>query len=220
LPIDNKIIAAAIEKAKQTEKKKFNQTVDIVFTLREFDPKKAENKINELVELPNPLNKKINICVIGSSQLALEAKKAGADRVIQRDELEALGKDKKAARKLANEYEFFISEASLMPVVGKSIGVFLGPRGKMPTPVQPNVPIGSVIERYRKIVKLRVKDQPMIQCKVGTEDMPTDKIVENIQTVFRRLEEKLEHGVKSIGAIYVKTTMGKPVKVEFGEKRQ
>ncbi|TMI37254.1 50S ribosomal protein L1, partial [Candidatus Bathyarchaeota archaeon] len=57
------------------------------------------------------------------------------------------------------------------------------------------------------------KDQPVIQCKVGTEDMPDDVLVQNIQTVISRLESKLERGSKNISSVAVKTTMGPLVKV-------
>ena len=219
MSLETKKIVEAVEKAKNSKRRGFTQSVDLIVNIQDIDLKKPENRITELVELPNPIDKEVKVCVIASGQLALEAKKAGADRVIQREDLEALAKDRKAARKLAKEYDFFVAEAPLMPLVGRALGPFLGPRGKMPTPVPSNAPISEILERHRRLVRLRLKDQPTLQCRVGTETMDNQKIAENIQAVLKRLEEKLERGFRNIASVLVKTTMGKPVKVEVGRGR-
>lgn len=216
MPVNTQQIAAALEKAKKDSKKRnFTQSIDLVVTLRNIDLKKPENRINELFELPNPLPKPVKICVIASGALAVNAKKAGADEVIDKETLEKLGGDKKAAKKLAKEFDFFIAEAPLMPLVGKTLGSILGPHGKMPTPVPPNAPIEPILAKHRKMIRLRIKDQPVIQCRIGSEDMPTEKVVENIQAVLTRLETRLEKGMKNIHQIQIKTTMGPPVPAEL-----
>jgi len=124
--------------------------------------------------------------------------------LVTRDQIDSLGKDKKAARKLAQDYDFFIAEAPLMPQVGRALGSFLGPRGKMPTPVPPNAPIDQIIAGQRKMVRVRMREQPVLQCRIGTEDMSDDKLAENIQTVISnrrktltRLQEHLRNSSKS-----------------------
>ena len=156
----------------------------------------------------------MKVAVIAGGDLAVRAKNAGADIVIGREDLDKMARDKKAARKIAQNYDFFVAEAPLMPQVGKSLGQMLGPRGKMPTPIPPTAPIDDVLKRQRKNVRLKMKDQPVIQTKVGTEDMSDDVLVQNIQTVISRLESKLEKGAKNIKSVAVKTTMGPLVKVE------
>jgi len=218
LPLAKDDIARALgELRKNLTKKKFSQSIDIVVRLREVDLKKPENRINETIPLPNPPEKALKICVIASGDLATRAKGAGADMLIGRQEIENLGKDKKAARKLAQDYDFFIAEAPMMPLVGRALGSFLGPRGKMPTPVQPNAPVDSVIANHRKMVRVRMREQPVLQCRVGTEAMTDDKLVENIQAVVSRIEQKLERGLKNINEILVKATMSKPVKINLAK---
>src|SRR6266702_3987596 len=119
----------------------------------------------------------------------------------------------KEARKIAQSYDFFVAEAPLMPQVGKTLGQILGPRGKMPTPIPPTAPIDDIIKRQRRNVRLKMKDQPVIQVKVGTEDMADDVLVQNIQTVISRLEAKLEKGPKNIKAVSIKASMGPLVKI-------
>ncbi|MEM3736749.1 MAG: 50S ribosomal protein L1 [Candidatus Bathyarchaeia archaeon] len=213
-----KKFTAALEAIKRSRKRGFNQSVDLIVNLKDIDMKSG-SKINELIELPHSIQKAIKVCVVGSGQMALDAKKEGADGVLRREDLEVLSKDKKAARKLVSQYDFFISEASLMPMVGKTLGVFLGPRGKMPTPVPPNAPLGPIIARHKKSVQVKLKDNPTIQCRVGTEDMSVDQLYENVKAVLERLKQKLERGARNIGAIYLKTTMGEPIKIELGDEK-
>ncbi len=216
MPLAKDEISRALgELRKSLTKKKFTQSIDLVVRLREVDLKKPENRINEAIPLPNPPEKALKVCVIASGDLATRAKAAGADMLVGRQEIENLAKDKKGARKLAQEYDFFIAEAPLMPLVGRALGSFLGPRGKMPTPIPPNAPIDQVIVNHRKMVRVRMREQPVLQCRVGTEAMPDEKLVENIQAVVSRIEQKLERGFKNIGEILVKGTMSKPVKISL-----
>ena len=216
MPLAKDDISRALgELRKSLTKKKFTQSIDLVVRLREVDLKKPENRINEAIPLPNPPEKALKVCVIASGDLATRAKAAGADMLVGRQEIENLAKDKKGARKLAQEYDFFIAEAPLMPLVGRALGSFLGPRGKMPTPIPPNAPIDQVIVNHRKMVRVRMREQPVLQCRVGTEAMPDEKLVENIQAVVSRIEQKLERGFKNIGEILVKGTMSKPVKISL-----
>ena len=101
-----------------------------------------------------------------------------------------------------------------MPLVGKTFGPVLGPRGKLPIPVTPNVDISKIIKKHRKTVVIRMKNQPIIQCQIGTEDMSDEKIVDNIQAVLRFLDEKLKRGLKNIKFLFIKTSMGTPIKIK------
>ena len=218
MPLAKEGLSKSVEELrKASPKRKFTQSVELVMKLREIDLKKSESRLNEIIELPNPLGKTVKVCVFAGGDLALRAKKE-ADEVLGREDLEKLSKDKKAMRKLANAYDHFIAEAPLMPVIGKTIGSVLGPRGKMPTPVPPTAPIEDIVKRHRKMVRVRVRDQPAIRCRVATEDMADDKIIENIQTVYTGIEGKLERGSKNIGNVILKTTMGPPVKIALAKE--
>ena len=72
----------------QSPKRKFSQSVELIINLRDIDMKKPEAKIQEPIELPHASTKKKTVCVIASGELALKAKKAGADSVIGTEELE------------------------------------------------------------------------------------------------------------------------------------
>lgn len=215
MPLDQKTITTAIKEVKEKSKKRnFTQSVELILNLKDVDMKSSEGRIQERIELPHPSPEKSNkICVIATGELALKAKRAKADLVIGKDELAGLAGRKKELRKIANEYNFFMAEAPLMPRVGKILGPALGPRGKMPVPVPPAADISGLIKRYRKMVFVRMRNQPVIRCRVGTESMKEEEITENVQTVLKAIEGKLRRGMKNIKTVYLKTSMGKPVKI-------
>ena len=214
MPLTKENIQKALEELRKNKKKRnFKESVELIIKLKDLDLKKPENRINQTVILPHDIGKTVKVCVIATGQLALKSKEANADLVLGKEQLTELGNDKKAARKLQQEYGFFIAEAPLMPLVGKTIGPTLGPRGKMPTPINPNAPIADVINQSRRTVKIRVRDQPVIQCRIGVDDMADDNLSENIQAIFSSIEGKLERGIRNISQILLKTTMHEPVKL-------
>jgi large subunit ribosomal protein L1 len=155
----------------------------------------------------------MKVCVVATGEMATKAKTAGASLVIEKAALEALVADKKKQKDIARKYDLFIAEAPLMPLVGKSLGASLGPRGKMPTPVPPNANIEEQIEKNRNVVFVRMRGQPVIQCRIGNEAMADNEIAENVQAVVRRIEGKLKRGIKNFRSVYLKTSMGSSVKV-------
>jgi large subunit ribosomal protein L1 len=204
-----------VKQAKEkSEKRKFNQSIELIIKLQDIDMKSPDSKIQEIIELPFASEKPNKICVIGSGELAMKAKNAKADYVIERGELESLAGKKQELRKVANNYDFFIAEAPLMPLVGRTLGSVLGPRGKMPVPVPPSADIASLIKKHRKTIIVRMRNQPILQNRVATENMKDEEITENIQTVIRVLEGKLKKGIKNIKAAYIKTAMGTPIKIQ------
>jgi large subunit ribosomal protein L1 len=215
MPLDQKTILTAVKEAKEkSEKRKFNQSIELILKLQDIDMKAPEAKIQEVVELPHALEKPNKICVIASGEMAMKAKKADADHVVERSELEGLAGKKQEMRKIANGYDFFIAEAPLMPLVGKTLGSVLGPRGKMPVPVPPSADIAGLIAKHRKTVVVRMRSQPIIQSRIGMENMKDEDIADNIQSVLRVLEGKLKKGMKNIKFAYIKTAMGPSVKVK------
>ncbi len=192
-------------------KRRFNEAVDLIVVLRGIDLKKDPSaKISEVVELPHqPRNRKMKIAVIGKGEFLTRAKEAGADRTLEPEELEAIAANKRSLKKLANEYDFFVAQADVLPRIVRLIGPVLGPRNKMPI----NLPAASIsqlpdlIERLRRSVRIRTKDQPIVHTKVGSRDMRPEEIMENIRAVLSAIERKYEDPRK-IARVYVKTTMG------------
>ena len=215
MPLDNKTVSEAIKQAKaKSGEKKFNQTVDMILDIVEIDMKSPEGKIQEIVELPHATGKPNRVCVIASGEFTVKARNAKADNVVERADLDALNGKKKELRKLASSYDVFISEAPLMPLVGRILGPVLGPRGKMPIPVPPNADIAALINKHRKTVVVRMRNQPIIQVSVGSQQMKDEELVDNTQAILRVLDGKLKRGLKNVKYAYFKTSMGEPVKIK------
>ncbi len=215
MPLEKKNLLDAVKEAKEKSgQKKFDQTVDLILDIKEIDMKAPEGKIQEVVELPHGSAKPNKICVVASGETALKARRANADNVIERADLDGLAGKKKDLRKIASDYDVFIAEASLMPTVGRTLGPVLGPRGKMPVPIPPNADVAALIAKHRKTIVVRMRNQPIIQTTVGTQSQSDEELVDNIQAVLHVLEGKLKRGLKNIDVMFIKTSMGTPVKIK------
>ena len=206
----------AIEKVKtDSKKRKFVQSLDMIINFQKIDFKKPDNRINVTVSLPKGRGKKVKIAAIVGDELVPEAKKY-ADKVIQKHELEALGKNKKEAKKIASEYDFFIAQTDLMAQVGKILGQILGPKGKMPRPVPPTAKFEALMTSMQKnvLIKMKGKFLPTVQSIIGTEEMSTEDITANATAVLDAIKNKLPNREGNIKSLYIKSTMGKPVRVD------
>ena len=208
------VIEEAVKKVLEESKpRNFTQSIDVVITINDLDINKPENRLDEEVLLPNGRGKDVKIAFIAEGELAYQAEKAGADLVINKEQLEAYGKNRAEAKKIANTYDFFVAQSDLMPTVGRFLGPVLGPRKKMPKPIPASANPEVILGRLRSTVKVRVKDQPIIQSIVGSEDMTEAQIAENVDAVLDVLDRNLEKGQKQIKALYIKTTMGPVTRV-------
>ncbi len=212
--MQDKIVAAVKEAIEKSKERKFLESVDLAINLKDVDLSIPKNRINEEVILPHGRGREIKIGVFASGETALKAKNC-ADLVIPPEEIDKLAENKRDARKIANQYDFFLAEAPLMGKIGKSLGIILGPRGKMPKPLPPGADPCPMVERLKKTVRMRSRDKRTFHVPVGTKNMETEKIAENIEEVIKRLETKLERGLQNIDSVYVKTTMGPAVKIKL-----
>ena len=191
----------------------FRETVDLAVNLRDLDLNDPSNRVDESVVLPAGTGQETRIVVFATGETALRAEEV-ADDVLSPDELEDLGDDDDAAKDLADETDFFVAEAPMMQDIGRYLGTVLGPRGKMPTPLQPDDDVVETVNRMKNTVQLRSRDRRTFHTRVGAEDMSAEDIADNIDVIVRRLEAALEKGPLNIDSIYVKTTMGPSVEVE------
>jgi large subunit ribosomal protein L1 len=206
------------EAKKGQKQRKFKQSVEIIMVFRDIDVKKGF-AINETVQLPKTLSQPASVCVVASGDLGLKAKSANADRIVDGNEVNKIGANKRESRKLINGFDFFLSDTSLMATVGKTLGQFMGPRGKMPTPVPFNAPIDSILERFRSSIRVRLRNSLSLACKIGDETMSDEDLTANANAVISLVEKKLPSGDKNIKKIMIKTTMGKLIKQPLVEKK-
>ena len=196
----------AIKELSKIEKRKFTQTYDLIINLRNIDIKKPENRISKEVLLPHGRGKPVSILVISEQSGYSKGK------------LEELAANKKEVKKLVRDYDFFLGTAELMPLIGKFIGRYLAPAGKMPQPLPPNASkevIEGLVRRKEKTVRLRIKNMPVFQMTVGSESMKPEEVKENAEHAINEAISALPKGRAQIKNIEMKLTMSKPVKIDF-----
>ncbi|HZO11494.1 MAG TPA: 50S ribosomal protein L1 [Nitrososphaeraceae archaeon] len=201
-------------------KRNFTQSAEMTLILKDIDVKKGFS-INEVVNLPNKTMKTSRICVFASGDMGMRARKAQVDRVIEPDELDRLATNKKDAKKVVKAYDFFFADTTLMSNVGRSLGQFMGPKGKMPSPITYGAPIENIAERFRGSVRARAKNQLNISAKIGDEKMKDEHLVDNALAVISTIEKKLPQGDKNIRNAVIKFTMSNPSSTStLGEKQK
>ncbi|MEM4417030.1 MAG: 50S ribosomal protein L1 [Nitrososphaerota archaeon] len=202
---------------KETAQRKFKQSMELIINVKGVDLSKPENRFNEAVELPNDLgSKRRKICVIASGNLAIQAGRIeGVQKVLGKEDLEALVGRKREAKKLAGQYDFFLVEPSMIGLAARALGAALGSRGKNPIPIPPGQELEKLVKRYQNSVVISLRKVPQVSCLIGLADEDDEKLARNAETVLNRVVEKLEKKMRNIGSVYVKATMGKPVKLQL-----
>ncbi|MEA2034791.1 MAG: 50S ribosomal protein L1 [Euryarchaeota archaeon] len=203
-------VKAAIDAAPE---RKFQESMEISINLWNIDMAQPKNRIDETMLLPNGTGRVEKIAVLGKGDITTTAKAVGVDLIIGPEDIERLGGEPREARKVAEEYRFFLADTAVMPLVGRWLGTRLGPRGKMPMPVPPGMDIAPVVERLRKSVRFRTKDKTTFHVKVGMTSMDADALAGNIEAVLKKVEDALESGAMNIRSVYVKTSMGPAVRL-------
>jgi len=209
--VDEKLMAA-IKKAREADKRNFKQTFDLAINLKSIDLKKPENKVKTEIKMPHAFND-YSIGLMADTLLP-QAKELENVLIIRKDQIDAYGKNKKEAKKLARSCNYFLAEAPLMPAIGKSLGPILAPKNLMPTPIPPTTQnLKSIVDQKRNVVKIALKDSPTIHMAIGKEDMSDEQVAENADFAIKTMLSVLPKGREQIKNLIIKLTMGKPVKV-------
>ncbi len=194
-------LTEAIEQLRALEKRKFAQSFDLFVNIANVDLKKPENKFSKDVVLPNGRGKEVKVAIMSDT----------IRDAITKHDIE--GMDKKVMKKLVHDYEFFLCEAPLMPLVGKVMGRYLGPKGKMPKLLLPGRSPDSAVNEAKGSVRIKLRDSPVIHVYVGNEGMENKQVEENAMHVINEVKKSLPAKAR-IKNVYLKLTMSKPVKID------
>jgi len=218
--MDKKTVLEAVKKLREESKKRnFAQSVDIIVNLKDLDLKKNEEQVDFFATLHHPSGKKRKICALVGPELVDEAKKV-CDKTVTADEFDIYAKDKKMTKRLASEHDFFIAQANIMPKIAAAFGKVFGPKGKMPNPkagcvVPPKAALKPLYDKLQNTLRVAAKTAPLIQCLVGKETLKDEEIADNIIDVYSQIEGKLPKGKNNIKSVYIKLTMGVPIRLEI-----
>ena len=101
------------------DKRHFTQSAELTLILKDIDVKKGFS-LNEVISLPHKLNDESVICLIGSGDLAMRARKVGIQTVLEPQELDRLGTNKREARKLVRKHDFNVVSRTVYRTVSGS----------------------------------------------------------------------------------------------------
>jgi large subunit ribosomal protein L1 len=212
----NKLIASIKELKEKSKKRNFSQTFDLIINFKGIDLKKEQNRLNSFVILPFSKGKPLKICALIDKISNKEAKNL-FDKVLLKEDLNKL--DKKEAKKLVQEYDYFIAHGSLMSAIATTLGKVLASKGKMPNPKYGCIystpeQLPSLKEKLNKLVKTIMKKETTIKASVGTESMKEEEIAENILTIYNHVISEIPQGKTKLKSVLLKLTMGEPKKLE------
>ncbi len=192
------------------EDRNFTESVDLIINFRDLDLSDPNNRFNEDFKLPYQADEDVKIAVIGES---IVNNTENADKTISKSELEEMYDNPDQARKLADEFSFLIAEAPMMPKIGQQLGQIFGPRNMMPDPMPPGSDPTDKIESLRNTVTLRLREDPLMQVKVGNEEQDQDEVTSNAEAIYDFVKDQLPQGQNNIKSVLLKTTMGSPAEV-------
>ena len=199
-------IAHAVE---ISPKRKFTQSLDLVLNFQDVQMQGA-HKLNLNVTLPKGRGKDVEVGVFADGDMNVKSKEF-SKHVLDKKEIESMSSNKRAMRTYANQCYSFIAAPDMISVVGKTWGVVLGVRGKMPAPVQPNADIKAAMEKAKNTIRIKSRKTPTVHVPVGSIDMDPEDVFENIQAVYT-VVERIIHDEK-IQSAYIKSTMGPAVRL-------
>ncbi|MHA1602093.1 MAG: hypothetical protein ACTSVU_02210 [Promethearchaeota archaeon] len=208
--------------------RKFDETVDLIINIRDVDIKNPNNRIDQEILLPHSIAgnfPKEKVCFISKDDMELKLKELGY-RVLNPKILDDLRKKSKKDKKdIAKKYDYFVARADLMRNLAKVLARFLGQQGKMPRPqpkgfgvIRPNEDIDDYLAKLDRIIKVQMKKQLLLQAKIGKKSQDQTELMDNIDSLLTFVERSLPSGFNNVKSVYVKTTMGKPIRVKEGKK--
>ena len=214
--MDEKKLKEAVSKLKDSGKRNFKQTVDLIINLKGLDLKKPEHQVELYLLLPKFKGRKSTVCALIGPELGEQVK--NVDFAVLQQEFDKYSQDKRMTKKLASKYDFFIAQSTIMPKVASVFGRVLGPKGKMPNPkagcvVPPNASLKALYERLQNTVKLSAKKITILQSMIGNEESKEEDVLENIKYIYNNVVHQLPQGENNVKSVFIKYTMGKPVKI-------
>jgi len=201
-------IDAAVDLVKQFKPTKFDQSVELIFSLG-IDPKHADQMIRGSLSLPHGIGKAkrvIAFCPDHLQTLALNAGavQAGGQELVQKIEKENF-----------TDFDVAIATPDMMRFVGR-LGKVLGPKGLMPSPKAGTVTpdIANAVKEYAAgKVEFRNDAGGNVHSVVGKVSFEKAKLTDNINAMIgavRKLKPQTSKG-HYIKKVVLKTTFSPAV---------
>ncbi len=216
--MDGKKVTEALRLVRgHSKKRKFEQSIELVVNFKGIDFRKAENRIDVDVKLPHSTGRKAEVkalVFVKDSNFAEEIK-GKVSRVVPDHEIANI--KKKDIEQMVKDYNILLAEGASILTVAKYLGQQLAPKGMMPRPIQANVQALEQATRNistnTKVTNKKGKFMPVIHIMVGKEGISDEHISGNVMEIYNSILNAIPGREASIKSVYLKVTMGPPVKV-------
>jgi large subunit ribosomal protein L1 len=201
----------AIKVLKLTATAKFTESVELHANLN-IDPKYADQQLRTTVTLPNGIGNQVRIAVLTDEENFSEAESAGADIVGNDDLIEQITKGNL-------NFDLLVTTPNMMPKLAK-LGRVLGPKGLMPSPKSGTVTttLDTTLSEFKKgKFEYKADKTGIVHVSFGKSDFENIKLVENLQALYRSIEQNRPSGVKGkyFKSLFICTTMGSSIKLDL-----
>ncbi len=201
----------AISLIKKNSKAGFDETIDVVINLG-IDPKKPEQAVRGIVNLPagSVKKKRVAVFVSDKKKAAMALKKgavvAGGDDLI-----------KKIKETEKCDFDVAIAEGAMMPKISQ-IAKILGPKGLMPNPKAGTIseePLKTLEELQSGKVNFRADESGAVKIPIGKISWDDGKILKNFEALIEAVQKAKPESIKQefIKKIFISSTMGPSVQV-------
>ncbi|HRZ95108.1 MAG TPA: 50S ribosomal protein L1 [Candidatus Moranbacteria bacterium] len=214
----NKIytLEEAVKFIKENRTAKFDESVEVHIKTN-IDPKKGDQQVRGMVNLPHGTGKSKRIAVITSTS-ADAAKKAGADIVGGEEMIEKIKSGKIFSGK-GGGFDILVATPEMMPKLAP-VAKILGPKGLMPNPKTDTVTtkVKETVEALKKGKAAYKNDSNgNVHQLIGKISFDEAKLVENVKTFIDSVEKAKPAGLKGklVKNISICSTMGAGLKVKI-----
>ena len=154
----------------------------------------------------------MKVCILGDALHCDMAKAAGLE-FKSVDDLKKLNKDKKLVKKLAQSYDAFLASDAVIKQIPRILGPGLQKAGKFPTPISAGDNLVEKVEEVKATIKFQLKKVLCMAVAVGNVSMTEDELVANTMLSINFLVSLLKKNWQNVKSLFIKSTMGKPVRV-------
>mmetsp|Transcript_13897 Transcript_13897/g.15837 ORF Transcript_13897/g.15837 Transcript_13897/m.15837 type:complete len:230 (-) Transcript_13897:183-872(-) len=198
---------------KKGKKRNFVETIDLQFTLKNYDPRR-DKRFAGTFKLPTVPRPNMKVCVLGNDIHCEQAKELGYPHMSV-DDLKKLNKNKKLVKKLAKKYDAFVASQALIKQIPRLLGPGLNRAGKFPTVVSSSDTLENKVNEVKAQIKFQMKKVMCMSVAVGNVGLTREENLTNINLACNFLASLLKKNWQNIKVIYIKSTMGPAINIFF-----